>query len=71
MENYKKDERDAQDKIDEDSKHLEKYASKQNVLEQKIAECVEKIQQLGALPADDLYAQYSKKTSRCVSFPFS
>nr|CAH7739327.1 unnamed protein product [Callosobruchus chinensis] len=64
LENWKKKERDAQDKIDEDAKHLEKFATKQNLLEQKIAESLEKINQLGALPAQDLYTQYSKMTSR-------
>lgn len=67
LENWKKKEKEAQDRIDEDAKHLEKYASKQNLLEQKIAECVEKINQLGALPAEDLYSQYSKMSSRAVS----
>ncbi|KAJ3646857.1 hypothetical protein Zmor_024423 [Zophobas morio] len=66
LENYKKKEKDAQDKIDEDAKHLEKYATKQNLLEQKIAECFDKIQQLGALPAQDLYSHYVKMSSRSL-----
>lgn len=71
LESWKKKEKDAQDKIDEDAKHLEKFASKQNLLEQKIAESVEKINQLGALPAQDLYSQYIKMSSRSVSLLFS
>lgn len=66
LENWKKKEKDAQDRIDEDAKHLEKFATKQNLLEQKIAESVEKINQLGALPAQDLYSQYSKMSSKSV-----
>lgn len=67
MEKWKKTEKEAQDKIDEDAKHLEKFASKQNILEQKVAESVEKISQLGALPAQDLYSHYVKMSSRSVS----
>ncbi|KAJ8930744.1 hypothetical protein NQ314_016416 [Rhamnusium bicolor] len=64
LETWKKKEKDAQDRIDEDAKHLEKFATKQNLLEQKIAESVEKINQLGALPAQDLYSHYVKMSSR-------
>lgn len=67
LETWKKREKEAQDKIDEDAKHLEKFVSKQNLLEQKITECVEKINQLGALPAQDLYSQYTKMSQRAVS----
>lgn len=67
MDKWKKTEKDAQDKIDEDAKHLEKFATKQNLLEQKVSESIEKIHQLGALPADDLYAHYVKFSSRSVS----
>lgn len=66
LDNYKKKEKDAQDRIDEDAKHLEKYATKQNLLEQKIAECVEKINLLGALPAEDLYSHYIKMSSKSL-----
>lgn len=71
MERWKKAEKEAQDKIDEDAKYLEKFATKQNLLEQKVAECVEKINSLGALPAQDLYSQYVKMSSRAVSFSLS
>lgn len=67
LEKWKKTEKEAQDKIDEDAKHLEKFASKQNILEQKIADSIDKINQLGALPADELYSQYAKYSSRAVS----
>lgn len=67
LDKWKKTEKDAQDRIDEDAKHLEKFATKQNLLEQKVSECVEKINQLGALPADDLYSHYVKFSSRAVS----
>lgn len=67
LEAAKKEEKEAQDKIDEDAKHLEKFASKQSILEQKVADCREKISQLGALPAEDLYSLYVKMSSRAVS----
>lgn len=67
LENWKRKEKDAQDKIDEDAKHLEKFASKQNLLEAKIQESVEKINQLGALPAQDLYKHFVKMSSKQVS----
>ncbi|KAF2893300.1 hypothetical protein ILUMI_12856 [Ignelater luminosus] len=66
LEKWKKTEKEAQDKIDEDAKHLEKFASKQNILEQKIADSIEKINQLGALPADELYTQYVRYSSRAL-----
>ncbi|XP_072393142.1 structural maintenance of chromosomes protein 3 [Diabrotica undecimpunctata] len=66
LDSWKKKEKDAQDRIDEDAKHLEKFASKQNLLEQKIAESVEKINQLGALPAQDLYSHFIKMSSRSL-----
>lgn len=69
-EKWKKSEKDAQDKIDEDARHLEKFASKMQVLEQKIAECVSKIGQLGALPAQDLYSHYIQLSGRAVSILF-
>ncbi|XP_017774625.1 PREDICTED: structural maintenance of chromosomes protein 3-like [Nicrophorus vespilloides] len=66
LDKLKKIEKDAQDRIDEDAKHLEKYANKQNLLEQKVSECVEKINQLGAIPSQDLYTQYHKMSSRAL-----
>ncbi|KAK5649967.1 hypothetical protein RI129_000996 [Pyrocoelia pectoralis] len=66
LDKWKKTEKEAQDKIDEDAKHLEKFATKQNLLEQKITESVEKINQLGSLPADDLYSQFVRYSSRAL-----
>lgn len=66
LDKWKKTEKEAQDKIDEDAKHLEKFATKQNLLEQKVAESLEKIHQLGALPADELCAQYHRYSSRAL-----
>ncbi|KAJ8979448.1 hypothetical protein NQ317_006762 [Molorchus minor] len=43
-----------------------KEVTKRNLLEQKIAESVEKINQLGALPAQDLYSMYVKMSSRSL-----
>jgi structural maintenance of chromosome 3 (chondroitin sulfate proteoglycan 6) len=56
-------EREIQDKIEEDSKELERMASKQTVLQQKIEECTKKIRELGSLPADafDKYKTMSQK----------
>lgn len=67
LERFKKTEKEAQDKIDEDAKQLEKFASKQNLLEQKVTENVEKMSQLGALPSQELYSHYVKMSSRSVS----
>merc|ERR1712130_1036624 len=52
-----------QDKIEEDSKELERMASKQTVLQQKIQECTKKIRELGSLPSDafEKYKNMSQK----------
>lgn len=71
LEKFKKSEKEALDKIDEDAKHLEKFATKQNLLEQKINESLEKINQLGALPSDDLCLQYKNLTQKNVSVAVS
>lgn len=56
-------EKEAQDKIEDDSKRNEKWAAKENVLHQKIDECTEKISALGALPqVDPVYTKMSLKT---------
>ena len=70
MDKVEKQERDAQERIVEDAKQLEKIASKQNLLEQKIAECVENINQLGALPSQDLCEKYHRMSSKTVRFIF-
>lgn len=66
LEKWKNAEKNAQERIDEDARHLEKFASKINLVEQKIAECVSKIGQLGALPAQDLYSHYIKLSVRTL-----
>lgn len=40
------------ERMEEDAKDLEKMASKQNLLHQKIDECTKKIRDLGSLPSD-------------------
>ena len=51
-----------QEKIEEDAKELERMASKQTVLQQKIQECTKKIRELGSLPSDtfDKYKNVSE-----------
>lgn len=55
-------EKDAQEKISDDAKKMEKWAAKENLLHQKIDECTEKIASLGALPqVDPAYTRMSLK----------
>lgn len=68
LEKWRKAEKEANDKIDEDAKYLEKFATKQNLLEQKVTECIEKINSLGALPAQELHKHYAQMSSRAVSY---
>jgi structural maintenance of chromosome 3 (chondroitin sulfate proteoglycan 6) len=42
-------------------------ASKQNLLQQKIAECTKKIQELGSLPSPDIYSKYQNMSTKNVS----
>lgn len=51
-------EKEYQEKLDNDAKDLEKIASKVNMLEKNIAECTQKIAELGALPSKDLHSKY-------------
>lgn len=56
-ERSKAEERECQERIGEDAKDLEKLATKQNTLQQKINDCVKKIRELGSIPTDaDKYA---------------
>lgn len=66
LDKWKRTEKECQDRIDEDAKHLEKFASKQNLLEAKIQESIEKINQLGALPPQELYAYFAKMPSKAL-----
>ncbi|XP_069679641.1 structural maintenance of chromosomes protein 3 isoform X2 [Periplaneta americana] len=61
---WKLKEKEAQEKIEEDAKDLEKMASKQNLLQQKIAECTKKIQELGSLPSPDIYSKYQNMSTK-------
>lgn len=55
-------EKESQEKMEEDSKRMEKWAAKENMLHQKIEECTEKIASLGALPqVDPAYQRMSLK----------
>ncbi|XP_059618530.1 structural maintenance of chromosomes protein 3 [Phlebotomus argentipes] len=56
-------EKEAQEKIDDDSKRLEKWTAKENLLHQKIEDATEKIASLGALPqVDPAYSRMSLKS---------
>uniref|UniRef100_A0A6B2ELJ6 Structural maintenance of chromosomes protein n=1 Tax=Phlebotomus kandelakii TaxID=1109342 RepID=A0A6B2ELJ6_9DIPT len=62
LEAYTIMEKEAQEKIDDDSKRLEKWTAKENLLHQKIEDATEKIASLGALPqADPAYSRMSLK----------
>ncbi|CAG2113208.1 unnamed protein product, partial [Medioppia subpectinata] len=63
LEKKKSDERDTIERINEDSKDLEKMTSKQSVLSKKVEECMRKIRELGTLPGDaeTKYANLSLK----------
>ncbi|KAH9517135.1 Structural maintenance of chromosomes protein 3 [Dermatophagoides farinae] len=52
IEKKKSEERDTIDRINEDSKDLDKITSKNSMLGKKIDECMRKIRELGTLPAD-------------------
>lgn len=52
IEKKKSEERDTIDRINEDSKDLDKITSKNSTLSKKIEECMRKIRELGTLPAD-------------------
>lgn len=52
LEKKKSEERDTIERINEDSKDLEKITSKNSVLGKKIEECMRKIRELGTLPGD-------------------
>lgn len=64
LEDLKVVEKKAQDKLDEDAKLLEKFASKQQVLENQKQDCIEKINNLGAIPSQDIIDSYKKMAPR-------
>ncbi|KAF2361805.1 SMCs flexible hinge [Trinorchestia longiramus] len=52
LEKYKLKEKEIMEQMEDDAKDLEKMASRQNLLHQKIDECTKKIRDLGSLPSD-------------------
>lgn len=62
LEDLIRNEKEIEEKINEDSKKVEKWAAKENLLLQKIDEYTGKIASLGALPqSDPIYAKMSLK----------
>lgn len=59
-------EKEAQEKIEADAKDFEKLASKLNILQQKIAECTQKITELGALPSQDIYNKFNNMSTKLL-----
>lgn len=66
LEKCNRNKKECQEQINEKSKNLEKYALKEYLLEEKIEESAEKIKQMGALPPQDLYHQYSKMPTKVL-----
>ncbi|KAF4526025.1 hypothetical protein B566_EDAN000818 [Ephemera danica] len=64
QEKWRQKERDAQERMEEDARSLDKMATKQNLLQKKVAECTAKICDLGSLPSDyfDKYQNLSNKS---------
>lgn len=63
-------EKEAQEKLDNESKDLTKVSTKQNMLRQKLEECQAKISDLGALPNTELITKYMSYSSKNVSINF-
>merc|ERR1719244_1426672 len=63
LEKMKLKEKEIMEHMEEDAKDLDKMASKQNLLHQKIDECTKKIRDLGSLPSDafDKYQNLATK----------
>lgn len=59
-------EKEAQEKIEADAKDFEKLASKLNILQQKIAECTQKITELGALPSQEIYNKFNNMSTKLL-----
>ncbi|CAH2261657.1 jg12215, partial [Pararge aegeria aegeria] len=61
LDKWRNKEKEAQDKMEEDAKGLEKMASKEVLLREKIQESLDKIAALGTLPnAPELHSKYQK-----------
>jgi len=67
LEKWKALEKEAQEKLDNESKDLTKVSTKQNMLRQKLDECQAKISDLGALPNTELITKYMSYSSKNVS----
>lgn len=67
VEKWRAQEKDAQEKLDNDSKDLSKVSQKQAVLRQKVDECTNKISELGAIPNPELITKYMVYTQKNVS----
>lgn len=63
LEKWKLKEKEMLEQMEDDAKDLEKMASRQNLLHQKIDECTKKIRELGSLPSDafDKYQSLATK----------
>ena len=70
MEKWRAQEKDAQEKLDNDSKDLSKVSQKQTVLRQKVEECTNKIGELGAIPNPEMISKYMAYTQKNVSEQF-
>lgn len=60
-------EKEALEKLDNETKDLTKISSKQNMLKNKLDECQTKISDLGALPNTELITKYMSYSSKNVS----
>ena len=67
VEKWRAQEKDAQEKLDNDSKDLSKVSQKQTVLRQKVEECTNKISELGAIPNPEMISKYMAYTQKNVS----
>ena len=63
LEKWKLKEKEMLEQMEDDAKDLEKMASRQNLLHQKIDDCTKKIRELGSLPSDafDKYQNLATK----------
>lgn len=68
VEKWRLKEKEAQEKRDADTKDLSKVASKQTMLQTKIQECTNKIQELGSMPSPDMVNKYMSYTTKNVSY---
>ncbi|CAB0019270.1 unnamed protein product [Nesidiocoris tenuis] len=64
VERWRVKEKEAQEKRDADTKDLSKVATKQQMLQQKIQDCTQKIQELGSMPSPEMVNKYMSYTSK-------